>query len=201
MSRSNDVDSTKPETQSSTDQVPPAVIVVPVAPDGGFQAWLQVAGSFCIFLNTWSVSFCRFPRAFLSDSERGVVNMYGVFQTYYSHDIAETSSSSDVSWIGSVQGFLLCFIGILIGPIYDLGHSRSLLLTGTCLSLLGIFTTSICKNYWQLFLAQGVTLGLGMGCLFLPGVTVVSQYFSTKKAFATGIASLGAGIGMYFLPI
>ncbi|KFY82780.1 hypothetical protein V498_08457 [Pseudogymnoascus sp. VKM F-4517 (FW-2822)] len=40
-----------------------------------------------------------------------------------------------------------------------------------------------------------------MGCLFLPGVTVVSQYFSTRKAFATGIASLGAGIGGIVYPI
>lgn len=126
---------------------------------------------------------------------RGVVNMYGVFQTYYSHELAGTSSASAISWIGSTQGFLLCFVGVIIGPLYDLGHSRSLLVVGTCLTLLGIFTTSVCKHYWQLFLAQGLTMGLGMGCLFLPGVTVVSQYFSTKKAFATGIASLGTGIG------
>ncbi|KAL9093566.1 MAG: hypothetical protein Q9165_003961 [Trypethelium subeluteriae] len=55
--------------------------------------------------------------------------------------------------------------------------------------------TSICKNYWELFLAQGVVTGAGFGCLFLPGVTIVSQYFSTRKAFATGIASLGSSIG------
>lgn len=147
----------------------------------------------------------RFPEKHKMLAERirgrGIVNMYGVFQTYYSHDIAETSSASAISWIGSIQGFLLCFIGVIIGPLYDLGHSRSLLVVGTCLSLLGIFTTSVCKSYWELLLAQGVTLGLGMGCLFLPGVTVVSQYFSTRKAFATGIASLGAGIGKCFLAI
>lgn len=26
---------------------------MPIAPNGGILAWLQVAGSFCIFLNTW----------------------------------------------------------------------------------------------------------------------------------------------------
>jgi len=24
-------------------------------PDGGFRAWLQVAGTFCVYLNTWFV--------------------------------------------------------------------------------------------------------------------------------------------------
>ena len=121
--------------------------------------------------------------------------MYGVFQTYYSYSIAETSTSSAISWIGSVQVFLLCFIGTLVGPIYDSGHIRLLLVSGYLLTLIGILTTSICKSYWQLFLAQGVVTGAGFGCLFLPGVTIVSQYFSTKKAFATGIASLGSSIG------
>ena len=26
-------------------------------PDGGFRAWLQVAGTFCIYLNTWSARY------------------------------------------------------------------------------------------------------------------------------------------------
>ena len=121
--------------------------------------------------------------------------MYGVFQTYYSYSIAENPTSSAISWIGSVQVFLLCFIGTLVGPIYDSGHVRFLLVSGYLLTLIGVLTTSICKSYWQLFLAQGVVTGAGFGCLFLPGVTIVSQYFSTKKAFATGIASLGSSIG------
>ena len=121
--------------------------------------------------------------------------MYGVFQTYYSYAIAETSTASAVSWIGSVQVFLLCFVGTLVGPIYDMGYVRLLLISGIFLSSFGIFMTSVCRNYWELFLAQGVVTGSGFGCLFLPGVAVVSQYFSTKKAFATGIASLGSSIG------
>lgn len=94
-----------------------------------------------------------------------------------------------------MQVFLLCFVGTLVGPIYDSGHIRLLLASGSFLSVLGVFMTSICTKYWQLFLAQGVVTGAGFGCLFLPGVATVSQYFSTKKAFATGIASLGSSIG------
>ncbi|KAL9078028.1 MAG: hypothetical protein Q9157_003059 [Trypethelium eluteriae] len=138
----------------------------------------------------------------MSDSNtRGVVNMYGVYQTYYSVAILQSSSSSAISWIGSTQAFLLFLIGTLVGPIYDAGHVHILLVSGSSLTLLGVFMTSICKNYWELFLAQGVVTGAGFGCLFLPGVTIVSQYFSTRKAFATGIASLGSSIGGVIYPI
>lgn len=130
---------------------------------------------------------------------RGIVNMYGVFQTYYSETLKGTNSSA-ISWIGSIQVFLLCLIGTLVGPIYDGGRVRLLLVTGTVSSVLGVFMTSLCTQYWQLLLAQGLLTGFGFGCLFLPGVAIVSQYFTTKKAFATGIASLGSSIGTYWKP-
>lgn len=125
--------------------------------------------------------------------------MFGVYQTYYSSSLT-SSSPSAISWIGSTQAFLLFLIGTLVGPIYDSGYVRSLLVAGSLLSVLGLFMTSICNQYWQFLISQGMVTGAGFGCLFLPGVTVVSQYFSTKKAFATGIASLGSSIGAYSTP-
>ena len=120
--------------------------------------------------------------------------MYGVYQTYYSTSLP-SSSASAVSWIGSIQSFLLFLVGTLVGPIYDSGYVRSLLIVGSFLSVFGLFMTSICHEYWQLLLSQGIMTGTGFGCLFLPGVTIVSQYFTTKKGFATGIASLGSSFG------
>lgn len=132
-------------------------------------------------------------------SNRGIVNMYGVYQHYYTSSLP-TSSPSAISWIGSIQAFLLFLVGTLVGPIYDSGYVRSLLVIGSLLSVFGLFITSICKDYWQFLLSQGIVAGAGFGCLFLPGVTVVSQYFNTKKAFATGIASLGSSFGAYISP-
>ncbi|KFY83255.1 hypothetical protein V498_08199, partial [Pseudogymnoascus sp. VKM F-4517 (FW-2822)] len=39
----NNVDSTKPESQSTTEPPQQFVTTAPTAPNGGFQAWLQVA--------------------------------------------------------------------------------------------------------------------------------------------------------------
>ena len=38
-------------------------------------------------------------------------------------------------------------------------------------------------------------MGFGFGCLFLPTITIVAQYFTTKKSIAFGISTLGASIG------
>lgn len=48
-----DADIGKPGTLSAIEPAQVVATNAPVPPDGGFYAWLQVAASFCIFLNTW----------------------------------------------------------------------------------------------------------------------------------------------------
>jgi MFS family permease len=59
----------------------------------------------------------------------------------------------------------------------------------------GMMMTSICTEYWQVILAQGVVTGIGMGCMMLPSVAVMPQYFKTRRAFATGVAASGSSVG------
>jgi MFS family permease len=60
--------------------------------------------------------------------------------------------------------------------------------------------TSLCKTYWQLFLAQGITVGLGIGTIFLPSVSIIPQWFQRRRAFATGIVISGSSIGGICFP-
>jgi MFS family permease len=124
-----------------------------------------------------------------------------VFQTYYEEQAAWHQSPSDIAWIGSIQAFLLLLVGAVSGPLYDAGYFRCLIVTGTVLIPLGFFMTSICTTYWQTLLAQGVCIGLGNGCLFVPGLAILPQYFTTKNALATGIAATGTSVGGIVLPI
>jgi MFS family permease len=84
---------------------------------------------------------------------------------------------------------------LLTGPLFDAGYLKSLLWTGTLLSLVGIFLTSICKEYWQFFMTQAVLMGLGFGLLYLPAPAVVSQYFHARTALSMGASSAGSAIG------
>lgn len=128
-------------------------------------------------------------------SIRGIVNSYGVFQTYYENEMLVYRTSSEIAWIGSIQVFLLLFIGALTGPLYDSGYFRLLLATGTFLMCLGMMMISICTEYWQFVLAQGIVVGVGAGCLFIPSVAVLPLYFSSHLAFSIGVAGSGSGVG------
>ncbi|KAL1859020.1 hypothetical protein Daus18300_009658 [Diaporthe australafricana] len=73
-------------------------------PDGGLKAWTAVAAGHLVIMNTW-----------------GYINSFGVFQTYYSTELGLPPAT--ISWIGSIQVFLLFFIGTFTGRITDAGVS------------------------------------------------------------------------------
>lgn len=135
-----DVERQEPEEkQQQTPRVPQEG-----PPNGGLVAWLQVVGSWCLFFNTW-----------------GTLNTFGIYQTYYESGQLYTASSSDISWIGSIQAFLVLLVGALIGPIFDRGYLRWLLFFGSFMIVFGHMMLSLCHTFWQCLLAQGFVIGIG----------------------------------------
>ena len=47
-------------------------------------------------------------------------------------------------------------------------------------------------HYYQNFLSQGVGMGIGMGLMFLPSLTVTSHYFRARRSLAMGMVIVGA---------
>lgn len=132
---------------------------------------------------------------------RGIVNSFGAYQEYYESAFLAHETPSAISWIGTVQGFLLLVIGILTGPIFDRGYVRHLIFSGTFLVVFGMMMTCVCKSYYQIFLAQGICVGLGAGCLFLPSVAIMATYFTSKRAFMTGNTNAGESNGIDHLQL
>ena len=46
-----------------------------------------------------------------------------------------------------------------------------------------------------------ISLGIGLGLMFLPQVTIITEWFDKRLAFATGIAVCGSGIGIAFFAL
>jgi MFS family permease len=128
---------------------------------------------------------------------RGILNTFGAYQTYYETGKLFTASSSNISWIGSVQSSLLLILGLISGPLYDAGYFRALLYSGSLLIILGQMMTSLSHEYYQSLLAQGFCIGIGVGLIFIPGVAILSTYFSSRLALANGIAAAGSGLGKH----
>jgi len=55
--------------------------------------------------------------------------------------------------------------------------------------------TSLCQELWQTILAQAVGTGLGLGLVYLPALSVISEHFYNKRGLAMGIAQTGACVG------
>lgn len=154
-------------------------------PQDGATAWLHVAAGFMLMFSSW-----------------GILNTFGVFQNYYeSGALFKNSSSSNIAWIGAFQMFLVLFLGVGVGPLYDRGYLRSLLVVGCFCVVFGHMMLSLCTEFWQVVLAQGIVVGVGAGCLFVPCVSLLPTYFSRRIGLALGVAYSGSSLGGIIYPI
>jgi MFS family permease len=152
-------------------------------PNGGWVAWSQVLGGHIVTFFVW-----------------GFITSFGMFQAYYTSN--RVSSPSNISWIGSMMIFFLMLIPLWSGSASDVGHFKLVLRAGIGLWLVGIFTTSVCHEYWQFLLAQGVCIGLANGCMFVPTMSVVSTYFDpSRRSLAIGLILCGSATGGMIFPI
>src|ERR1700733_10775748 len=124
-----------------------------------------------------------------------MTNTFGAFQTYYVNQLLEGTSPSTISWIGSIQTFTMMFVGVFSGRLLDAGYLRPQLCAGIFLEVLGLIMASYSTKYWELLLSQGLCVGLGSELLYMPGVAVPAQYFSSKVMLATGIVATGSSMG------
>ncbi|KAJ5573449.1 MFS-type transporter dbaD [Penicillium hispanicum] len=172
------------ENASSSAGDYPAVKLEEPTFDTGITAWLQVVGSFFLFFNSW-----------------GVINTWGAYQTYYEQDLLAGTSSSTIAWIGSLQSFLLMLVGVITGPLFDAGYFRVLIGFAGFMLPFGLMMASLSTKFWQLILAQGICVGLSAGCLFVPSIALLPQYFRRKRGLANGLAASGSSIGGVVYPI
>ncbi|QSZ33609.1 hypothetical protein DSL72_005177 [Monilinia vaccinii-corymbosi] len=152
-------------------------------PDGGARAWSVAAGAAGLL-------FCTF----------GYTNAFGVYQQYYQTHQLSHRTPSDISWIGSLQVFFLFSGNAVGGPLFD-RYGAITLWPASLLYVFSVMMTSLCKEYYQFILAQGILGGVATGMVMSPGMTAVGQYFNKKRGAAMGIAVAGSSLGGVVFPI
>ncbi|KAF1816712.1 putative monocarboxylate permease [Eremomyces bilateralis CBS 781.70] len=163
----------------------PAAAFDPSAfPDGGLKAWTVVIGAFACL-------FCSF----------GWINCIGVFQAHYQKNQLREYSASTISWIPSLEAFMMFAGGPFIGKAYDNYGPRYILLIGTFLHVFGLMMASISSKYYQFLLSQGICSSIGASMVFYPAMSTVATWFFKRRAFAYGITAAGSSIGGVVIPI
>ena len=131
-------------------------------------------------------------------SYRGLLLAFGAFQTHYQQVLLVEKSSSDIAWIATTCAFILLFSGVITGPLFDYGYLRPLLLIGSLLEVFGLMMLSLCTQYYQVFLAQGICIGIGGGMLYIPSIAAAAASLQEKRrAKFIGLVSSATGVGTY----
>lgn len=120
-------------------------------PDGGKIAWLQVLAMALVNFNNF-----------------GLVNSFGVFQAYYETTLLRTSSPSSIAIVGTLQGALLLIVGVVSGPLFDKGYFKPALVVASLGLVFALMMLSLSTQYYQVFLSQGLLLGICSGLLYIP---------------------------------
>ncbi|KAF8885236.1 MFS general substrate transporter [Gymnopilus junonius] len=172
----------KPESVSKP--APPPV--PPSLPEGGLYGWLAVLGAALALFATF-----------------GAALSFGVFQDYYTRVFLNEHSPSAISWIGSTQLFLDFAVGLPTGKLYDAGYFRLTMVAGSLLYVFSFFMLSLAKphHYYQVFLCQAIGMGVGMGLVIVPALSLPSHYFRRRRSLAMGLVFAGSSLGGVVYPI
>lgn len=152
-------------------------------PDGGFQSYVIVAGSFLgAIVNL------------------GIINSMGAIQVYVStHQLAHVKATT-ISWIFSIYLALTYSIAIFVGPIFDRNGPTGLLVCSAALFFLGLMGAANSVKVWH-FVLSFMSLGIGNALGMTPLVGVISHWFLKKRGHCTGIATSGGSVGGLVFPL
>ncbi|KAF1976428.1 MFS general substrate transporter [Bimuria novae-zelandiae CBS 107.79] len=156
------------------------------ASEGGLRAWFTVVGSSLVYFATF-----------------GIINSFGFFQDYYEHAYLQGVPATTISFVGTLQITLMNVFAAPAGALFDCyGLDALYVFSGICSSgaLLGLsFTQS--GSLWQIFLVQGVLIGIANAFGSQPALVVVGQHFVRRRALVMGLVAAAGSVGGVCFPI
>lgn len=141
----------------------------------------------------WVVALCGTLAIFAT---WGANAGYGIFLNYYlSNNTFPGATKYDFALIGS----LVFFCGLALSPVaallYNVFGFRILIIIGIILQTAAYIMASFATQLWQLYLTQGILVGVALVIIFLPTTLVLPTHFDHYLSTAMGIAALGIGLG------
>ncbi|KAE8356054.1 major facilitator superfamily domain-containing protein [Aspergillus coremiiformis] len=131
----------------------------------------------------------------------GFMNSFGVFQEYYGKEQLADKSASTIAWLGAISIFCIFFISVFSGQLLDIFGPTWMLCVGSLGTVFSLMMTSLCKEFYQFILAQGILLGISLALLACPMLALVGQHVKVKRGAALGIVLGGSSLGGVVWPI
>lgn len=151
-------------------------IILP--PDKGY-AWVMVGAVILVMFSSWgcNAAFGVFLSFYLSNSTYPGATKYD-YALIAGFPVALGQGMAPFSLI------LMRVIGI-----------RPTMLLGTAFMLTGFLWASFSTQLWELYVSQGVFVGISISLIANPPTTCIPGWFLKKRAAAMGLVYLGTGLG------
>ncbi len=154
----------------------------PAPPDSRlFRGWFVVTGAFAVMMLGFGSAYT-----------------FSAFVEPLQHDFG--ASRGSVSLVFSLAGFLYFGLGMVSGPLADRWGSRRLAVIGMILTGAGFVLASVARSLFEVYVAYGLGVGLGIGCSYVPAIGAVQRWFVKRRGFASGLAVSGIGVGTLVMP-
>ncbi|KAH0004063.1 MFS general substrate transporter, partial [Aureobasidium melanogenum] len=169
-------------TTADQDEQPPQLPPI----DGGLQAWAILLSAFTFEAILWG-----FPLSF------------GIFQEYYS-TLPQFENNKYITYIGSIATGI-CYMGApLMAPLVKRfpRWQGTMVKVGWVICLGALVAGSFVESIGGLIVTQGVMYGTGYLIIFYPVVSMVNEWWVTRRGLAWGIllgSSGASGVAYPFI--
>ncbi|AQZ18061.1 ESBP6 (YNL125C) [Zygosaccharomyces parabailii] len=151
---------------------------VDLPPDGGY-GWIVTLCVFLVMFSSW-----------------GCNSGFGVFLAFYLRsDTFAGANKYDYATIAGLTVGLGQGLAPLVAVCYKVIGLKPTMLFGTALMFAGFLLASFATKLWQLYLTQGVMVGVSISFMFVPATVVLPGWFLKKRAYAMGVSLMGTGCG------
>jgi MFS family permease len=128
----------------------------------------------------------------------GVRFAYGVFFKPMAGELGLNAATTSAAY--SISFFMEGVFSLVSGGLADRFGPRIVLSLSSILVAAGYCLMPLVHSPWQLCLFYGIILGIGMGAMFVPLVSMTARWFNARRNLMTGLVSGGAGAGMLVVP-
>ncbi|KAK6457962.1 monocarboxylate transporter [Scheffersomyces xylosifermentans] len=141
----------------------------------------------------WVIAICAMLSVFAT---WGANAGYGVFLNFYLDSNSFPGATQyDFALIGGLVVFFAQFLAPISAFAYKIFGFKAVSIVGIVVQTAGYILSSFATQIWQLYLTQGVMVGVSFSLIFLPATLVLPTWFDKRRATAMGICVAGAGLG------
>jgi MFS family permease len=142
-----------------------------------FYGYIVAIAAFCICFAAFGTRLC-----------------YGIFFTPMSGELGWNNATTALAF--SISALIEGLFNIILGGVTDKYGPRIVLTVCGLLIGLGYCLMPLVHNIWQFYVFYGLIVGMGMGGIFVPLITMIARWFKLRRTLMSGLVVAGNSIGL-----